>query len=49
MRDRPLLVTVALVLAALLVVGAVLWWLLFKDTASIRRPVVQPPMLAVSL
>lgn len=47
MRGRPLLVTVALVLVALLVLGVALWWLLFKDTASTRRPVVQPPMLAL--
>ncbi|UUS13892.1 hypothetical protein NMB32_18620 [Stenotrophomonas sp. CD2] len=47
MRGRQLLVTVALVLAALLVLGIAVWWLLFKDTASTRRPVVQPPMLAL--
>lgn len=47
MRGRPLLVTVALVLAAVLVLAVALWWLLFKDTASTRRPVVQPPMLAL--
>jgi len=47
MRGRQLLVTVALVLAALLVLGIAVWWMLFKDTASTRRPVVQPPMLAL--
>jgi TonB family protein len=46
-RGRQLLVTIALVLAALLVLGVALWWLLFKGTASTRRPVVQPPMLAL--
>ena len=39
MRGRQLLVTVALVLAALLVLGIAVWWMLFKDTASTRRPV----------
>ncbi len=34
MRGRQLLVTVALVLAALLVLGIAVWWMLFKDTAS---------------
>ncbi|HDS1086489.1 TPA: ferric siderophore transporter TonB, partial [Stenotrophomonas maltophilia] len=29
MRGRPLLVTVALVLAALLVLGIAVWWMLF--------------------
>ncbi len=38
MRGRSLLVTVALVLVALLVLGVALWWLLFRDTASTRRP-----------
>ena len=47
MRGRQLLVTVVLVLAAVLVLGIAVWWLLFKDTASTRRPVVQPPMLAL--
>ncbi|HHA2468074.1 TPA: ferric siderophore transporter TonB, partial [Stenotrophomonas maltophilia] len=47
MRGRQLLVTVALVLAALLVLGIAVWWMLFRDTASTRRPVVQPPMLAL--
>ncbi|UWU59138.1 hypothetical protein NDR96_09800 [Stenotrophomonas maltophilia] len=47
MRGRQLLVTVALVLAALLVLGIAVWWMLFKDTASTRRPLVQPPMLAL--
>ena len=46
-RGRQLLVTIALVLAALLVLGVAVWWLLFKDTASTRRAVVQPPMLAL--
>ncbi len=40
MRGRQLLVTVALVLAALLVLGIAVWWMLFRDTASTRRPVV---------
>ncbi|KAF1016916.1 MAG: hypothetical protein GAK31_00175 [Stenotrophomonas maltophilia] len=44
---RPLLVTIGLVAAALLVLGIALWWLLFKDTASTKRQVTPPPMLSL--
>ncbi|WMJ69388.1 energy transducer TonB [Stenotrophomonas sp. 24(2023)] len=44
---RQLLVTTAIVLGVLLVLGIALWWLLFKDTASTKRQVTPPPMLTL--